>query len=389
MIVLLLLLLVLRSADTTTSIRGSLPSPLPPPPTTTTMTTTTTTTITPPLVHTANKILKTGEQLIDQVSPTLRSTEITLRGIFMYAMKLDGECDSDTAAVARLGGEGDTDDNGLHFNSTSSLPILLKFQRLAIGTKEDVISTKKAHKVLMVQRSSMEKDVRRLCSSMHRTLDVWMDEKKFGSGSGGGGVSLVDMGEENQNQNQNQNLPTGLETGRVKAKETLIDQPSNELMMSAEEIIRETRVISQKRLRNMHLSQSPLKIKRKKKKKKTDVIVITPFPELKMKAMILNLCEHPSSILQKLVRLNRPLPMQQTIKKMTMFQSDLQQLVAVVLNLKNVELDHVRFFYFFIFLICFLISFLILICGVTIVLDLGLLQEEEDVIVCDVLFISI
>ena len=350
MIVLLLLLLVLRSADTTTSIRGSLPSPLPPP-TTTTMTTTTTTTITPPLVHTANKILKTGEQLIDQVSPTLRSTEITLRGIFMYAMKLDGECDSDTAAVARLGGEDDTDDNGLHFNSTSSLPILLKFQRLAIGTKEDVISTKKAHKVLMVQRSSMEKDVRRLCSSMHRTLDVWMDEKKFGSGSGGGGVSLVDIGEENQNQNQN--LPTGLETGHVKAKEMLIDQPSNELMMSAEEIIRETRVISQKRLRSMHLSQSPLKIKIKKKKKKTDVIVITPFPELKMKAMILNLCEHPSSILQKLVRLNRPLPMQQTIKKMTLFQSDLQQLVAVVLNLKNVELDHVRFLFFFYFLICF------------------------------------
>ena len=300
----------------------------------------------------------------------------------MYAMKLDGECDSDTAAVARLGGEDDSD-NGLNFNSTSSLPILLKFQRLASGTKEDVISTKKAHKILMVQRSSMEKDVRKLCSSMHRTLDVWMDEKKFdggSGGSGGGGVSLLDMREENQNQNQNQNqnLPTGLETGHVRAKETLVEQPSNELIMSAEEIIRETRAISKKRLRSMHLSQSPLKTKTKKKKKKKTRIVITPFPELKMRAMVLNLCEHPSSILQKLVRLNRPLPMQQTIQKLTLFQSDLQQLVAVVLKLKNVELDHVCF--------CFFLSlFLISICDVTIVLDLGLLEEEDDVLACGVL----
>lgn len=203
---------------------------------------------------------------MDRVSSSLRSTEITLRGIFAYAMKLAGECDSDTAAVARLGGE-DGNDDGIDFNSTSSLPMLLKFQRLAFATKEDALSTRKAHEVLMRQRSSMEKDVRGFCSSIRRTLDVWMDEKRVGGGEGRGvGVSMLDIQEENQD----------LPTGRVEAKVTLVDPPSNELK-SAEEIIRETRAISQKRLRSMHLN-SPPKTKTETPRKKT---ITAPFPEKK------------------------------------------------------------------------------------------------------------
>ena len=71
----------------------------------------------PPLFTRAYDLLSTGNFLFDRISPTLRSTEATFRGLYSYTNTLDQESRSDSAAIIRLG-----------INVTESISSLSKFQ---------------------------------------------------------------------------------------------------------------------------------------------------------------------------------------------------------------------------------------------------------------------
>jgi hypothetical protein len=117
----------------------------------------------PPLFVRAYQLLSSGNFLFDRVSPELRSTEITLRGLYSYTMKLDQECQSDTGAVVRLG-----------TSVTNSVPTLTKFQRLAGNTLSDVLSARKVYSEINLQRKQTKKQTRSMCTLLQTTLTQWI-----------------------------------------------------------------------------------------------------------------------------------------------------------------------------------------------------------------------
>ena len=223
----------------------------------------------PPLFTRAYDLLSTGNFLFDRISPTLRSTEATFRGLYSYTNTLDQESRSDSAAIIRLG-----------INVTESISSLSKFQRLAMNTMKDAESTRNIYNEIIEQRKETELQTRKMCSMLHKTLNQWtvyQQSLKIGK------TSLIDI--------------STLPTGHVNPIKMRVGTPELE---DAIDVIKQIRQLSKKRLRSA--TTKPMKKSSPPPPPSPPLV----FPEKAMNALMYKLCDDTvsSSILYGINRLN-------------------------------------------------------------------------------------
>ena len=272
------------------TLRGSSPDPPTPPP--------------PPriLITQAYTLLNTTRPIQTKIHSTLRPTDIELRGIFTYNTRLHQECESDVAAVLRLG-----------INATQSLPTLQKFQTLAINTQRDAITTLKTYNQLMITRQSSEDQITNICKDLHQTLNQWIQKTAIKSPSN---TLLIETS------------TAMLPTGKAKA----IPMPTIKtkyIEPTALDFIRKTRMLGRKKLHPVIIKSPPL----------LPIPPMQSFPELEMKQMIRTLCESTESTLHSIVRLKKPILIQDTIHRINAFKIEIQELQIAATQLTSVRLD--------------------------------------------------